>query len=147
MVARIIDGNAYAADLKVHLSTEVARLTRQGTRPGLATVIVGDSYAAGAYERRVRRLAEELGCHYACEAMPAHVEQADAVLLCTRAHRTTRDELRAAGIRYVLAAYTDVHGVGKAKAVPIDHFTSMMRGAELFTGAALDCATEFVTGG
>ena len=38
-----------------------------------------------------------------------------------------RDELRAAGIRYVLAAYTDVHGVGKAKAVPIDHFTSMMR--------------------
>ena len=79
MVARIIDGNAYAADLKVHLSTEVARLTRQGTRPGLATVIVGDSYAAGAYERRVRRLAEELGCHYACEAMPAHVEQADAV--------------------------------------------------------------------
>ena len=49
-----------------------------------------------------------------------------------------RDELRAAGIRYVLAAYTDVHGVGKAKAVPIDHFTSMMRGSELFTGAALD---------
>jgi glutamine synthetase len=49
-----------------------------------------------------------------------------------------RDELRDAGIRYVLAAYTDVYGVGKAKCVPIDHFTSMMRGSELFTGAALD---------
>lgn len=49
-----------------------------------------------------------------------------------------REELRGQGIRHVLAAYTDVHGVGKAKAVPIDHFTGLMRGSELFTGAALD---------
>lgn len=49
-----------------------------------------------------------------------------------------REELRQRGIRYCLAAYTDVHGVGKAKCVPIDHFSSMMRGSELFTGAALD---------
>ncbi|MFI5281785.1 MAG: type III glutamate--ammonia ligase [Candidatus Dormibacterales bacterium] len=49
-----------------------------------------------------------------------------------------RDELKAAGIRYCLAGYTDVHGVGKAKAVPIEHFSGMMRGSELFTGAALD---------
>jgi glutamine synthetase len=49
-----------------------------------------------------------------------------------------QEELRGHGIRYVLAAYTDVHGVGKAKSVPIDHFTTMMRGSELFTGAALD---------
>jgi glutamine synthetase len=53
-------------------------------------------------------------------------------------YETKRDELREQGIRYVLAAYTDVHGVGKAKAVPIDHFATMMRGSELFTGAALD---------
>jgi glutamine synthetase len=49
-----------------------------------------------------------------------------------------RDELRELGVRYCLAAYTDVHGVGKAKCVPIDHFSQMMRGSELFTGAALD---------
>jgi glutamine synthetase len=49
-----------------------------------------------------------------------------------------RDELKASGIRYCMAGYTDVHGVGKAKFVPIDHFNSMMRGSELFTGAALD---------
>ena len=53
-------------------------------------------------------------------------------------YEAKRDELKAAGIRYCLAAYTDVHGVGKAKAVPIDHFSHMMRGSELFTGAALD---------
>lgn len=49
-----------------------------------------------------------------------------------------REELRARGVRYCLAAYTDVHGVGKAKCVPIDHFASMVRGSELFTGSALD---------
>jgi glutamine synthetase len=49
-----------------------------------------------------------------------------------------REELREKGVRYCLAAYTDVHGVGKAKCVPIDHFDQMMRGSELFTGAALD---------
>ncbi len=49
-----------------------------------------------------------------------------------------RDDLKRRGVRYCLAAYTDVHGVGKAKAVPIDHFTGMVRGSELFTGAALD---------
>jgi len=53
-------------------------------------------------------------------------------------YASKREELKAAGIRYCLAAYTDVHGVGKAKCVPIDHFGGMMRGSELFTGAALD---------
>jgi glutamine synthetase len=47
-------------------------------------------------------------------------------------------QLAERGVRYVLVAYTDVHGVGKAKCVPIDHFSDAMRGSELFTGAALD---------
>lgn len=79
MTARIIDGRAYAADLRRQLAAEVRNLAAQGTRPGLATVMVGDSYPAQAYERRVRRLAEELGCHYVCEALPADVPEADAV--------------------------------------------------------------------
>ena len=46
--------------------------------------------------------------------------------------------LKAAGVAYCLAAYVDVHGIPKSKAVPIDHFVAMMEGSELFTGAALD---------
>jgi len=46
--------------------------------------------------------------------------------------------LRDAGVEYCLSAYVDVHGVPKAKAVPIDHFARMMDGSELFTGAAID---------
>jgi glutamine synthetase len=50
----------------------------------------------------------------------------------------TEATLREAGVRYCLSAYVDVHGVPKAKAVPIDHFGRMMSGSELFTGAAID---------
>lgn len=81
MAARIIDGKAYATDLKDQLAVEVRELARHGTRPGLATVIAGDSYPAQAYERRVRRLAEQLDLHYVCEALPRDVDEADAVAL------------------------------------------------------------------
>ena len=42
------------------------------------------------------------------------------------------------GVRYCLASYVDVHGIPKSKTVPVGHFERMMRGSELFTGAALD---------
>ena len=47
-------------------------------------------------------------------------------------------ELRSQGVRYALGAYVDIHGVPKAKCVPIAHFADMARGSELFTGYALD---------
>ena len=49
-----------------------------------------------------------------------------------------REELRERGIAYCLSAYVDGHGIAKCKTVPIDHFGQMMRGSELFTGAAID---------
>lgn len=49
-----------------------------------------------------------------------------------------QDQLRAQGVRYALGAYVDIHGVPKAKCVPIDHLPHMMEGSELFTGYALD---------
>jgi glutamine synthetase len=50
----------------------------------------------------------------------------------------TQAALREAGVEYCLSAYVDVHGVPKAKSVPIDHFGRMAGGSELFTGAAID---------
>ena len=47
-------------------------------------------------------------------------------------------DLAERGVKYCLAAYVDLHGIPKAKSVPISHFARMMRGSELFTGAALD---------
>jgi glutamine synthetase len=50
----------------------------------------------------------------------------------------TREQLREQGVAYCLSSYVDMHGVPKAKAVPVEHFSRMMRGSELFTGAAID---------
>lgn len=79
--AHVIDGEALAAALRAELEEDLRELQRRGVRPGLATVLVGDDYAAQAYERRVRRLAEELGCHYVSEVLARDIEQADALAL------------------------------------------------------------------
>ncbi len=52
--------------------------------------------------------------------------------------RPSRASLEKKGLKYCFSSYVDVHGIAKGKAVPIDHFGRMMRGSELFTGAALD---------
>lgn len=78
-MVNIIDGERYAADLKKALTAEVAGLAEDGVRPGLVTVMAGESYAARAYERRLRRLVQSLGCFYACEAFPENVDEADMV--------------------------------------------------------------------
>lgn len=54
------------------------------------------------------------------------------------ARRETMQSLIEKGVEYCMPYYVDVHGIPKTKAVPIDHFDRMMRGSELFTGAALD---------
>jgi len=51
---------------------------------------------------------------------------------------SVRKRLEESGVRYLLASYVDIHGIPKCKAVPLSHFERMMRGSELFTGAALD---------
>ena len=54
-------------------------------------------------------------------------------------------ELAAKGVRYALASFVDLHGVSKAKAVPLAHLGQMLRGSELFTGAALDGVPQEVS--
>jgi len=49
-----------------------------------------------------------------------------------------KKELVAAGVEYCFASYVDVHGISKAKCVPISHLESMGKGSELFTVGALD---------
>lgn len=75
----VIDGRLYARDLKSQLAAEVSALRSRGARPGLGTLLVGEDYPALTYERRVQRLADELGCHYVCEALPTDASEPDAV--------------------------------------------------------------------
>ena len=52
--------------------------------------------------------------------------------------KQTQDELRAKGVKYCIGVYVDIHGVPKAKVVPLDHLEYMAHGSELYTGYALD---------
>lgn len=79
MTARTIDGNQLAEELRAEVEASVAELAAAGVRPGLATVLAGEDYAAQAYERRVRRLAEEIGCRYTSELLAPDVEEAEAL--------------------------------------------------------------------
>jgi methylenetetrahydrofolate dehydrogenase (NADP+) / methenyltetrahydrofolate cyclohydrolase len=79
VVAQVIDGRAAARALKEVLTEDVALLRRDGLGIGLATVAVGDEYGASAYERRLRRLAGELGVPYRPRTLPGSATQ-DEVL-------------------------------------------------------------------
>ena len=81
MTATVIDGSLLAEELRAEVEGRVAELGAAGITPGLATVLVGDDYAAQAYERRVRKLAEEIGCRYVSELLAPDVEEADALAL------------------------------------------------------------------
>jgi methylenetetrahydrofolate dehydrogenase (NADP+)/methenyltetrahydrofolate cyclohydrolase len=76
--AHVIEGDALAAELRDEVEQRFRRVVESGARPGLATVLLGDDYAAQAYERRLHRLADELGCRYVSEQLAGDVEQADA---------------------------------------------------------------------
>jgi methylenetetrahydrofolate dehydrogenase (NADP+)/methenyltetrahydrofolate cyclohydrolase len=79
VTARTIDGNQLADELRAEVEASVAELAAAGVKPGLATVLAGEDYAAQAYERRVRRLAEEIGCRYTSELLAPDVEEAEAL--------------------------------------------------------------------
>ncbi|MGW6032467.1 bifunctional 5,10-methylenetetrahydrofolate dehydrogenase/5,10-methenyltetrahydrofolate cyclohydrolase [Gordonia terrae] len=64
MSAQIIDGRKCARALTEKVIADVAALVSEQVQIGLATVVVGDNYGARAYERKLRRLAEELGVPY-----------------------------------------------------------------------------------
>jgi methylenetetrahydrofolate dehydrogenase (NADP+) / methenyltetrahydrofolate cyclohydrolase len=79
--ATVIDGGQVAGELRSDVERRVEELAAAGVTPGLATVLVGDDYAAQAYERRVLKIAEEIGCRYVSELLAPDVEEADALAL------------------------------------------------------------------
>jgi glutamine synthetase len=47
-------------------------------------------------------------------------------------------DLAGRGVKYCIGAYVDIHGVPKAKVVPLAHLQHMAEGSERYTGYALD---------
>lgn len=84
MSARVIDGRVYAAELARATAREVTGLAERGVRTSLATLRLGTDDGALLYEKRLRRLADEVGCHHVRVTLPADASQADAVAAVER---------------------------------------------------------------
>lgn len=80
MTAKLIDGKAYAGELKIRISDACARLkTSYGLIPGLATVLVGDDPASQVYVRNKNKTAQALGLKSVHTHLPATASEADVI--------------------------------------------------------------------
>jgi methylenetetrahydrofolate dehydrogenase (NADP+)/methenyltetrahydrofolate cyclohydrolase len=61
MKARIIDGNAVAAEIKDEVKQQVSLLKKEGVAPCLAAVLVGDNPASKIYVGTKRKACEQVG--------------------------------------------------------------------------------------
>ena len=78
MSAKIIDGRAIAADLRVAVAEEVRRLVAtHGLQPGLAVVLVGDDPASKTYVGSKSRGLVEVGMRPFDYHLPASTSEAD----------------------------------------------------------------------
>lgn len=80
--AKIIDGKAMAADLSATISEATAALlARNGVKPGLAVVIVGEDPASQVYVRNKKRTAEACGFHSVQHTLAEDVAEEEVLAL------------------------------------------------------------------
>ncbi len=77
MSARILDGRATLASIKVELGRRVAVLAERGVVPGLGTVLVGDDPGSRWYVGAKHRDSAELGINSIRRDLPAAASQAE----------------------------------------------------------------------
>jgi methylenetetrahydrofolate dehydrogenase (NADP+)/methenyltetrahydrofolate cyclohydrolase len=76
MTAKIIDGKAIAEDLRKEIAKGVEELIQAGgSRPGLATVLVGENPASQTYVRMKRKACEEVGIESFGHTLPEDASQ------------------------------------------------------------------------
>jgi methylenetetrahydrofolate dehydrogenase (NADP+)/methenyltetrahydrofolate cyclohydrolase len=82
MTATIIDGKAFAADVRGRVAQHVARLKEeQGLTPGLAVVLVGEDPASQVYVRSKGKMTVEVGMNSYEHKLPADTPEADLLAL------------------------------------------------------------------
>ncbi|MCC7320275.1 MAG: bifunctional methylenetetrahydrofolate dehydrogenase/methenyltetrahydrofolate cyclohydrolase FolD [Rubellimicrobium sp.] len=91
MTARIIDGKAFAADVRARVATRVASLREeQGITPGLAVVLVGEDPASQVYVRAKGKQTVEVGMESFEHRLPADTDEATLLALIGRLNADPR---------------------------------------------------------
>lgn len=86
-MAKIINGKEISAAVKQRIATEVAQLTEQGTRPGLAVIIVGNDPASKVYVGSKERTCIELGMYSEKYELPENTTEEELLSLVGRLNR------------------------------------------------------------
>lgn len=81
MTATVIDGKAYAAELRTRIAAGVETLKAMGITPGLAVVLVGEDPASQVYVRSKGRQTREVGMNSYEHRLPADTPEADLLAL------------------------------------------------------------------
>ncbi|WP_212524553.1 bifunctional methylenetetrahydrofolate dehydrogenase/methenyltetrahydrofolate cyclohydrolase FolD [Actibacterium sp. MT2.3-13A] len=82
MTAQIIDGKAFAADVRARVGEQVARLkAAHGVTPGLAVVLVGEDPASEVYVRNKGKQTLEAGMASFEHKLPAETSEAELLAL------------------------------------------------------------------
>jgi methylenetetrahydrofolate dehydrogenase (NADP+)/methenyltetrahydrofolate cyclohydrolase len=77
MSAKILDGTSIAQAIRAEVASEVARLSANGRKPGLAAVLVGEDPASAVYVRSKGKACEEAGMHSVTLRLPAFTGEAE----------------------------------------------------------------------
>lgn len=82
MSAKLIDGKAFAADVRVRVAEHVARLKEENSiTPGLAVVLVGEDPASQVYVKNKHKSTVEVGMNSFEHRLPADTAESDLLAL------------------------------------------------------------------
>ena len=88
MTARVLDGQAAAREIYERIASDVAaRISKGGTRPKLATVVVGDDPASAQYVRMKQSNAKRVGIDSDDHRLPASTTTAELLELVEALNR------------------------------------------------------------
>ncbi|EDN9143458.1 bifunctional methylenetetrahydrofolate dehydrogenase/methenyltetrahydrofolate cyclohydrolase FolD [Listeria monocytogenes] len=74
-MGEIIDGKKLAKEIQQKVTREVAELVKEGKKPGLAVVLVGDNQASRTYVRNKQKRTEEAGMKSVLIELPENVTE------------------------------------------------------------------------
>ncbi|MBC1423803.1 bifunctional methylenetetrahydrofolate dehydrogenase/methenyltetrahydrofolate cyclohydrolase FolD [Listeria seeligeri] len=74
-MGQIIDGKKLAKEIQDNVTKEVAELAKNGKKPGLAVVLVGDNQASRTYVRNKQKRTEEAGMKSVLMELPETVSE------------------------------------------------------------------------
>jgi methylenetetrahydrofolate dehydrogenase (NADP+)/methenyltetrahydrofolate cyclohydrolase len=123
--ARIIDGAAFAADLKREVAARVRELKEKGRAVHLTAILVGTPPGAELYANRQKASCDEVGIHYELRKFPADTDarrlkaaiaalNRDPSVTGIMLHLPLPGHLNATELQYQIDPVKDVEGVNPA---------------------------------